>query len=94
MILLLFVYETVRIRDKLFVYYKEIKQDLKRRPIHGYRCDERLKVKTEGSTRLTHTVLCGGLEHLKIETRLIDESLVSVMGECASRQKWKSLLVC
>jgi hypothetical protein len=26
--------------------------------------------------------LCGGLEHLKIETRLIDERFVSVMGEC------------
>jgi hypothetical protein len=27
-------------------------------------------------------VLCGGLEHLKIETRLINERFVSVMGEC------------
>jgi len=26
--------------------------------------------------------LCGGLEHLKIETRLIDERFASVMGEC------------
>jgi hypothetical protein len=26
--------------------------------------------------------LCGGLEHLEIETRLIDERFVSVMGEC------------
>jgi hypothetical protein len=25
--------------------------------------------------------LCGGLEHLKIETRLIDERFESVMGE-------------
>ncbi len=31
--------------------------------------DERLKSKTEGSTRLTYTGLLGGLEHLKIETR-------------------------
>ncbi len=46
------------------------------------RCVERLKVKDEGSTRLTYTRFCGGLEHLKIETRLIDERLVSVMGEC------------
>jgi hypothetical protein len=29
-----------------------------------------------------HTGLCGGLEHLKIETRLIDERFASVMGEC------------
>ena len=35
-------------------------------------CDERLKTKIEGSTRLPYTRLCGGLEHLKKETRLID----------------------
>jgi hypothetical protein len=35
-------------------------------------CDERLNTKTEGSTRLTYTGLRGGLEHLKIETRLIN----------------------
>ncbi len=50
------------------------------------RCDERLKVegkaKTEGDTRLKYTGLCGGLEHLKIETRLINEMFASVMGEC------------
>jgi len=34
--------------------------------------DERLKPKPEGSTRLTYTELCGGLEHLKIETRLLE----------------------
>ena len=32
-----------------------------------------LKVKGEGSTRLTYTGLCEGLEHLKMETKLIDE---------------------
>ena len=42
------------------------------------RCDERLKAKAEGSTRLTYTGFRGGLEHLKIETRLIDERFVSV----------------
>ncbi len=46
------------------------------------RCDERLKAKTEGCTRLSYTGLDGGLEHLKIETRLIDERFPSVMGEC------------
>ncbi len=35
---------------------------------------------TEGSTRLVYTGLIGGLEHLKIETRLIDERFASVMG--------------
>jgi hypothetical protein len=29
-----------------------------------------------------YTGLCGGLEHLKIETRLRDERFESVMGEC------------
>jgi hypothetical protein len=45
------------------------------------RCDERLKIKTEKSTHLGYTGLFGELEHLKIKTRLIDEVLVSVMGE-------------
>jgi hypothetical protein len=50
--------------------------------IYECRCDERLKATGEGSTRLGYTGLCGGLEHLKIETRLINERFVSVMGEC------------
>jgi hypothetical protein len=50
--------------------------------MYEYRCDERLKSTDEGSTRLTYTGLNGGLEHLKIETRLINERFPSVMGEC------------
>jgi hypothetical protein len=51
--------------------------------MYKYRCDERLKTKSVGSTRLTYTGLLGeSLEHLKIETRLIDERFPSVMGEC------------
>jgi hypothetical protein len=50
--------------------------------MYEYRCDERPKDKAEGSTRLAYTGFRGGLEHLKIETRLIDERLASVMGEC------------
>jgi hypothetical protein len=38
-------------------------------------------MKVKGSTRLAYTGLLGGLEHLKIETRLIDEMFASVMGE-------------
>ena len=34
-----------------------------------------LKTKTKGSTRFAYTGLLGGLEQLKIETRLIDETL-------------------
>jgi hypothetical protein len=63
-------------------YYEVIKRELHERLIYECRCDGRLKDKDEGSTRLTYTGLCGGLEHLKIETRLIDERFASVMGEC------------
>ena len=51
-----------------------------RRPTYEYRCDERLKPKAQGSTRLTYTGLSEGLEHLKIKTRLINERFTSVMG--------------
>ena len=64
------------------VYYSVIKRELNRRTIYECRCDERLKDKDEGSTHLEYTGLYGGLEHLKIETRLIDERFASVMGEC------------
>jgi hypothetical protein len=64
------------------VYYESIKREVKTRPIYECRCDERLKPKAEESTRLAYTGLLGELEHLKIETRLIDEKFASVMGEC------------
>jgi hypothetical protein len=57
-------------------------RELNKRLIYECRCDERLKAKAEGSTRLAYTGLRGGLEHLKIETRLLDERVASVMGEC------------
>jgi hypothetical protein len=47
------------------VYYGSIKRELKRRLIYEYRCDERLKTKTEESTLLTDTGLVVELEHLK-----------------------------
>jgi hypothetical protein len=58
-----------------------MKRELKTRPIYECRCDERLKTKVEESTRLEYTGLFGELEHLKIETRLIDKMIASVMGE-------------
>ena len=67
---------------KHVVYYESIKRELKIRPIYECRCDERLKTKTEESTRFTYTGFFGELEHLKIKTRLIDEKFGSVMGEC------------
>jgi hypothetical protein len=38
----------------LFVYYQEIKRELKRIILYECRCNERLKVKGEGSTLLTY----------------------------------------
>jgi hypothetical protein len=74
--------------ERLFEYYEEIKREIKRRPIHEFRYDEKLKVKSEGSTHLVYTGLNdwlnGGLEHLKIKTRLIDERFMSLMGECVN----------
>ena len=55
---------------------------LNRRSIYECRFDERLKAKAEGSTRLSYTGFHEGPEHLKIETRLVDERFSSVMGEC------------
>ncbi len=57
------------------------KRELKTRPIYECRFDERLKTKSDKSTRLGYTGLLGELEHLKIETRLIHEMFASVMGE-------------
>ena len=69
----------------LSTYYESLKRELKTKTIYGCRCDERLKTKGEGSTSLISTVFHGELEHLKIETRLIDERFASVMGECDIR---------
>ena len=66
----------------LVVYYESLKRALKTKTMYGYRFDERLKTNVEESTRLGCTPLCAELEHLKIETRLTDERIASVMGEC------------
>ena len=59
-----------------------MKGEVQTRPIYECRYDERLQTKTKEFTHLTYTGLIGGLEHLKIETRLINEMFASVMGEC------------
>jgi hypothetical protein len=45
----------------------------------GVMKDYKLKLR---ELHVSHTLLYGRLEHLKIETRLIDERFPSVMGEC------------
>ncbi len=67
-----------------FVYYESRKWDLKTKPINE--CgDERLKTKSEKSTRLVNTGFLGELEHLKTETRLTDEMFVSVICSSSDR---------
>ncbi len=80
--LLLYYYINTLSRQELLVYYETIKRELYRRLTYECRCDERLQDKAERFTRLAYTGLRGGLEHLKIETRLIDERFASVKGEC------------
>ena len=65
-----------------FVYYEEINRKIKKILIYECRCDEILRAEAEGSTRLGYTGLIGGLEHLKIETRLRGGRFESVKGEC------------
>jgi hypothetical protein len=45
--------------------------------INERRCDERLQTKTKEFTRLGYTGLVVELQHLKIETRFIDEKFVN-----------------
>ena len=71
-----------RRKTMVFVYYESVKRELKRRLMYEYRCHERLKTKTEESTRLSDTGLVVELEHLKTKTRLIDKKFASVRGEC------------
>jgi hypothetical protein len=66
--------------SSVFIMNNRLNRYLKGIHICGCRWNERLKVKTEGSTSLTYTGFHGELEHLKIETRLICESFECVMG--------------
>jgi hypothetical protein len=62
------------------VYYETIKRNLNRRLVYECRCDERLKDKTDGSTRLTkHLVFYKGIPKKNVpekpETRRNDPNL-------------------
>jgi hypothetical protein len=69
-----------RLFDFLF-FYEKMKRDLNRILIYKCRCDERLRAKSEGSTRLVYTGLRWGQERLKIQTRSRDKRFESVEGE-------------
>ena len=60
---------TSRAVECYFYHETQIKRELNGIHICGCRFNERLKAKTDGSTCLEYTGLCGELEHLKIETR-------------------------
>ena len=66
----------------LLFYYEQINRDLKRILIYECQCNERLETQDEGSTRLSYIGLRGGLEYLKIETRLRAERFESEKDEC------------
>ena len=81
--MLCFYFNTSLVFPLILIYFdKQIKRELEGIHICGCQCNETLTVKTDGSTRLTYTWLCGEMEHQKIEVRLIDESIERVMGEC------------
>jgi hypothetical protein len=62
---------------------EETNRELNRILIYECRCDERLRAEGE-DLHVSHTLgdRRGGLEHLKIETRIRDERFESVKGEC------------
>ena len=66
---------------QVFVYHESIKQELKIRCTCECRCDDRLQTKTKEFTRLVCPGLVVKLEHIKIETRLLDEKFTIAMGE-------------
>jgi len=69
-------------REFFIIYYESIRREPKIRPIYECRFDEKLQTKAKEFTRLPYTGLLGGLEHLKIETSLIDEKI------CVKLQPW------
>jgi hypothetical protein len=52
------------------------------------RCDERLKANAEESTRLVYTGLREGLEHLKIDTKLIKTRGLSAATSVSFQFQW------
>jgi hypothetical protein len=72
--------ETDEFSYNSYVYHESRKRELKTRPVYQCRYDERLKTKSEKSTRLGYTGLFGELEHPKIKTILIDEMFCECDG--------------
>jgi hypothetical protein len=68
---------------KPLFYYESRKRELKTNPIYECRCDERLKTKSEKSTRLSYTVVFVYYESRKreLKIRLMNE------GRCDEKLK-------
>ena len=69
------------VRQPNVFYYESLKRELKTKPIKNVGTMKDYRTRVEESTRLACHRLVAELEHLKIETRLIDEMFVSEMGE-------------
>ena len=72
-----------RLKLVVYVFYyelikREVNVIVKIKTTYECRWDERLKTKAEEFTRHGYTGFLGGLEHLKVETRLIDEKFANV----------------
>ena len=70
--------QRLKVQTLIFVYYEEIKRELQRILIYECGCNERQNAKAEGFIHLEYTGLSGGLENLKVETRLRDGRFESV----------------
>ena len=71
-------------RGKELVYYESLNSRSKDKKLFMDFGDERIETKVAESTRLTCTLLCTELEHPKIETKLINATPLSEMGEYPS----------
>ena len=76
----------LKLRNFFVVYYESINRQLQIKCIYECRCYERLQTKTKEFTRLGYTGLVVELEHLKIETRLIDEKFANAMSEYVTQR--------
>ena len=65
----------IHIHTVVRIYYESRKREVKTRPMYECRCDERLKTKSEKSTRRSYTGFLGELEHPKISLFVYYESI-------------------
>jgi hypothetical protein len=69
--------EVTRFRGTRFVYYESRKRELKTRPMYECRYDERLKTKSEKSTRLVYS----GLQKDRVSSSRCGLSFFFIMNQ-------------